>query len=184
MIDILSQKEGIPAAYPTITGLSDKAMELDQRAIWQRSEAYIAYRWRAREVVWLLEGAEGDNFALPLTPIISLTAEKWENPAWVSVTLAEGPLGYCLTSDGTYRITAQVGDTGAVPAAVEEAFRRLAEYSREISQDSMVTGHPSHQSHSYSLDTIQESFSRQATWAARAIQNSGAGDLLRPYRRV
>lgn len=184
MIDILSQKEGIPAAYPTITGLSDKAMELDQRAIWQRIEAYIAYRWRAREVVWLLEGAEGDNFALPLTPIISLTAEKWENPAWVSVTLSDGSLGYCLTSDGTYRITAQVGGTGSVPAAVAEAFRRLAEYSVEIGERGILSDVPGATSYSANLDTIQESFSRQATWAARAIQNSGAGDLLRPYRRA
>jgi len=49
----------------------------------------------------------------------------------------------------------------------------------------MVAGHPSHTSHSVEIgDDIKETFDRPATWAAKAMQNSGAGDLLRPYRRA
>jgi hypothetical protein len=31
---------------------------------------------------------------------------------------------------------------------------------------------------------VEESYQRNPAWMARAIQNSGAGDLLRPYRRA
>lgn len=185
MIDMLRQQEATPAAYPdTPSGLSDGATALDPSTVWARIEAYTAHRFTDRQAIWTLEGAENDNWAPPLTPVTSLSAEKWDGSAWVSATLSEGPFGYCIPSDGVFRITAQVGQ-GPVPAPVSEAFKRLAEYSVEIGADSMVTGHAAHQSHSYNLaGEVQEDFSRQATWAARAIQNSGAGDLLRPYRRA
>ncbi|MBV1865828.1 MAG: hypothetical protein KUG74_15535 [Rhodobacteraceae bacterium] len=40
---------------------------------------------------------------------------------------------------------------------------------------------------SYSLNlggNMDQAITRNQAWKARAMQNSGAGDLLRPYRRV
>ena len=78
MIDVLDQSESAPASYPSVAGLSDKADALDQDMLWQRIESYITHRWRVREVVWVLTGEEDDEWRVPLTPLISHEAEKWE----------------------------------------------------------------------------------------------------------
>lgn len=184
MADLLKQLEAEPESYPTVSGLSTAAAAQNADMLWQRIESHIAHRWTAREVIWTLEGSEGEDWQAPLTPVASHTAQKWESGAWVSIVLASGPVGLCLPSDGTFKITAIVGG-GDVPEAVAEAYRRLAEFSAEIGKDSMLTGHPSHTSHSAQIGTgITESFTRSGTWAARALQLSGAADLLRPYRRA
>lgn len=184
MIDMIKQTEAIPATYPDApSGLSDAASALDADMLWQRIESYVAHRWTDREVIWTLTGNSGDQWHPPLAPVLSRAAHFWGDQ-WESLTLEDGPLGLCLPFDGTYRITAQVG-SGTVPAAVNEAFKRLAEYSAEIGDNGMATGHPSQTAHSMSIgDAINESFDRPATWAARAMQLSGAADLLRPYRRA
>lgn len=183
-MEILKQMESAPDSYPTVEGLSDEAADLDTDAIWQRIETYTAYRFVERDVVWTIEGVEDEAVTLPLTPVVSQSVEKWEGGAWVAVTLPDGPLGHVLPSDGVFRVTAQVG-AEPVPPAVSEAFRRLAEYSVDMGKDSMLTGHPSHTDHTAEIgSSVRESYSRYATWAARAIQLSGAADLLRPYRRA
>lgn len=78
---------------------------------------------------------------------------------------------------GPYRFTATVGG-GDVPAAVSEAFRRLAEYLADDPERSGAS--------SYSVNmggAIEESFNRNPAWIARALDLSGAADLLRPYKR-
>ncbi|WP_421906763.1 hypothetical protein [Mameliella sp.] len=180
MIDVLDQTEGAPTSWPIVSGLSMAAAELDQDMLWQRIESYIAHRWGVREVVWVLTGEEDDEWRLPLTPLISHEAEKWESGAWVSTTIAAGPVGLCLPSDGTFRVTAQIGGAGAVPAAVYEAFRRLAEYSTETEDRGGVSDY----SVSLGGGAIQTSYSRNPAFMARALINSGAADLLRPYRRA
>jgi len=184
MIDLLKQFEETPEAYPTVPGgLSDGAAALDGNMIWQRIEAYVAHRWTPREVVWTLQGNGGDDFVPKLTPMTSYSARFWGDQ-WKGLTLENGPLGVILPVCGIYQIIAQVGD-GDVPAAVSEAFRRLAEYSAEIGVDSLIAGHPSHTSHDVSIDgALSESFKRSVTWTARSMQLSGAADLLRPYRRA
>lgn len=178
MTDLLQEVEAIPASYPaTPAGLSTPAAALDADMIWARIEAYTRTRYTARAVVWTVEGYEGENWSPPLSPVAFYTAEKWEDGAWVSVTLSDGPVGLCLPSDGVFKVTAQVGD-GDPPAAVSEAFRRLAEYWADDTDRAGVS--------SYSVNmggAIQESYQRNAAHAARALQNSGAADLLRPYRR-
>lgn len=179
MIDILQQQEAVPAAYPAApSGLSTEAAALDAGMIWQRIESYIAHRYTVREIVWTVSGLAGDEWQPPIGPVVSQTAEKWDAGAWASVTILPGPLGLCLPSDGTFKITAQVG-AGDVPAAVSEAFRRLAEYSADTEDRAGATD--------YSTDlggAIKESYSRYPSWLARAMQYSGAADLLRPYRRA
>jgi len=145
--------------------------------IWARIEDYTAHRFSLREVVWTLTGGGGDQFHPRLTPVVSRVAHIWDGAAWEALTLLDGPLGICLPHDGTYRITAQVG-AGDVPAPVSEAFRRLAEYMADD------PGRVGTTSFTDKIGPLEESINRAPTWLARAMQYSGAGDLLRPYRRA
>jgi hypothetical protein len=178
MIDVIKQFEAVPAAYPVAwAGLSTEAAALDTDMIWARIENYIAHRFTAREVVWTLIGNDGDQFNRRLTPVASSVAHIWTGEAWEAVTLLDGPLGLCLPYHGTYRITAQVG-AGPVPAAVSEAFRRLAEYMADD------PGRVGTTSFTDKIGPLEESIHRAPTWLARAMQYSGAADLLRTYRRA
>jgi hypothetical protein len=179
MAETLKQDEAVPASYPaTPSGLSTAAAALSAPMIWARIEAYISARWTTRAVVWTVAGP-GDWEPL-LTPATASTVEAWTGTAWAAVTLNPSPLGgYCL-NDTTYRITATVGG-GTVPEAAKEAFRRLAEYL--AAADDAPVGATDY-STSIGGGAISESFSRAATWVARAMINSGAADLLRQYRRA
>lgn len=174
----LQQTESAPAAYPDApTGLSTPAAALDPDMIWQRIENYIAHRFTEREVEWIVEGC--GEWHPPLAPTAITTIEIWNGAAWAVETPAPSPTGYCLDS-GTYRFVGTVGDDDAeVPAAVQEAFRRLAEY---LAADKGAPGATSERIEIPGVSTTE--VSRSASWAARAMQNSGAGDLLRNYRRA
>jgi len=177
MIDVIKQFEDVPAAYPDApSGLSAAAAALDADMIWARIESYTAHRFTEREVVWTLRADGGDEFHPRLTPVVSSVAHYWGDQ-WEGLTLLDGPLGLCLPFDGTYRITAQVG-AGDVPAPISEAFRRLAEY---LADDSGTAGASST---SVAIGPIQEELERSPNWVARAMQQSGAGDLLRPFRKA
>lgn len=173
----LKEVEEVPASYPSVTAsLSMAAAALNADAIWQRLEAYCRVRWTAREVVWTVEGAGA--WEAPLSPATLNTVEVWEGGAWAECTPAASPWGgYDLSGDGPYRITADVGG-GDVPAAVMEAFRRLAEYVADDTDRAGVA--------SYSVNmggAIAESYDRNPAWMGRALEYSGAADLLRPYKR-
>lgn len=181
----IGQTEENPAAYPDApAGLSTAAAALDADMLWQRLESYVAHRWTARSVVWVVEGP--GNWQPPLTPAVVSLVELWDDDdGWTTTLPGASPMGgYAFDGVGPYRVTAMVG-SGTVPAAVLEAFRRLAEYSVEMGKDGMMSGHPSHSSHSAKIgDSIEETFTRPSNWAGRALQLSGAADLLRPYRRA
>ena len=184
MIDLLQQQEALPGAYPDApSGLTANAAALDESMIWQRIESYIAHRFTVREIIWTVSGFAGDEWQAPIGPIVWQDAERWDTGSWVSVTMLPGPIGLCLPSDGTFKITAQVG-AGDVPAAVSEAFRRLAEYSAEIGEYNSRSGHAGSTSIDFDVGELKVSHERYASWAARALQLSGAADLLRPYRRA
>jgi len=176
-MDILKRDESIPASYPAVpSGLSTAAAALDSDMIWARIESYIAHRWTARAVIWTIAGP--GEWQPDLTPATISATEIWQNDSWTAETLTDGPLGcYVLDGDGPYRITASVG-SGTVPAGVNEAFRRLAEYMAE------TTNKHGASSYSLSVGPIDINETRAPAWMARAMQNSGAGDLLRPYRRA
>ncbi|UOA32201.1 hypothetical protein DSM110093_01986 [Sulfitobacter sp. DSM 110093] len=181
-VDLIKQFEDVPENYPAApSGLSIRAAALDANMIWARIEAYTAWRFTDREVIWTLIGDGGDQFNPRLTPVVSHMAEQWLNENWRPLTLLDGPLGIILPSDGTYKIVAQVGG-GDVPAAVSEAFRRLAEY---LGGARNSTNEPGASSVRTSIgDDLDFEVERNPNWVARAMQQSGAGDLLRPYRRV
>lgn len=177
MVEVLSRTEALPASYPPKpSGLSDAANALDADVIWQRLESWIAYRWRARDVTWIVRGP--GEWVADLTPATVTETERWTGRAWESVELEASPLGGLeLPAAGPYRIAATVGG-GSVPPAGEEAYRRLAEYWAEA-----VERHGAGRLE-IDLGGLRESFDRNPAWRARALHLSGAADLLRPYRRA
>ena len=176
-IETYRREEDAPASYPaTPDGLSAAAAALDPAMIWARIEGYIAHRWSERQVIWTVRGV--GEFEPDLAPATITAQEVWNGATYVAASLDASPLGgVVLPDEGPYRLTATVGG-GTVPAAVSEAFRRLAEYFAEA-----VARHGAGR-YEVDLGGIRESFDRSTKWVAQAIQLSGAADLLRPYRRV
>lgn len=181
--ETISEVEAAPAAYPAVpSGLSDAAAGIDPAMLWQRIEAYTAHRFAVREVTWIIEG-EG-HWSFPLTPATIVSAAHWSGDQWEPVTLIAGPYGFDLSGEGPTRIIASVGG-GSVSESVNEAYRRLAEYLAPDSSQDILTSRPSASSHSAKLmDHLNVSFDRAPTWIARALQLSGAADMLRKYRRA
>jgi hypothetical protein len=183
MATTLKQTEGTPDDFPDVAplpALSTAAAALDPAMLWQRIESYIAHRWTARDIVWVVEGP--GEWVPPLTPAVIETLEVWSCGAfeWEAVTLDASPLGgYYLPASGPYRFGGIVGDDDSeLPAAVVEAFRRLAEYM------AAKAGKPGATSERITAGSVALGHSRSASWMAQAMENSGAGDLLRPYRRA
>jgi hypothetical protein len=184
MVELFNLFEELPTSYPDApAGLSEAAAALDADMIWQRIESYVAHRWTPRTATWMLVG--DGNWLPNLTPVTISTFEYWDggNDAYVSVSPRPGAFGGFLLEGrvGTeWKITGSVGGGATVPATVNEAFRRLAEY---LADD---RGDPSGAS-DFSMNIggeISESHRRSAQWVARAMQLSGAADLLRPFRKV
>jgi hypothetical protein len=177
MATTIQQTEAIPDAYPDAPdGLSTAAAALAPALIWQRIESYIAFRWSARDVVWIAEGT--GMWRPPLAPATIATCEIWNGTAWETVTLDPSPLGgFWLPGSGPYRFTGSVG-SGDVPAAVSEAWRRLAEYM------AAKAGTPGATTDRIRAGTVEVERTRSESWMAAALQNSGAADLLRNYRRA
>lgn len=174
MVDVLREDEDAPASYPSTptSGLSIEAAVLDPAPIWHRIEQWIAHRWGERTVTWYVQGP--GEWVPRLKPASIDTTEVWKDAAWQTVTLEPTPLGYLLDAE-TYRVTATVGSTETPPAPIQEAYARLAEYVVHVRGDSAAG--------MTSVTDGDFSFQRSANAAARALQYSGAGDLLRRYRR-
>lgn len=178
MATTIKQNEAIPAAYPVVTAFNrlgfveDSDAPTNEAQVWQRIEAYTAHRWTPRQVVWTVGGC-GD-WAPPLTPATVTLVEVWEMGAWSETVPTPSPYGgYEFAGDGPYRITATVGG-GDVPAAVQEAYKRLHEYTRGIND--------SFKNETAHISDGDGEIARN--WTGKALQLSGAADLLRPYRRA
>lgn len=179
MATTVRQDEAQPATWPAFPfGLSASASYLDPGPLWARIESHIAFRYTARTVVWTVEGL--DDWTPPLAPATITLAERWTGSAWLTVTLAAGPYGYTFDDPGPHRITATVGG-GAVPRTLNEAYRRLAEYV--AASDGSKPG-VSDYSVNLGGGDLSQSWQRNPAHLARALVNSGAADLLRPYRRL
>ena len=166
MAETWHQKEAIPATYPNI----------GSPALWARLEAYTAHRWTPRAVTWLLNGP--GEWVAPLAPAELVQAYRWTGDGWEETTLAPAPMGYVIPC-GRFKIIATVGADNAAPAAVLEAFDRLSKYVT-----AELGGVPGASTYSVNIGQLSESISRNPAFMARALDNSGAADLLRPYRRV
>lgn len=178
MAETLRQLENVPVEYPPVpAGLSGPAAALDAEHVWARIENYTAHRYTFRGVKWIVEGP--GEWCSPLTPVVEvLSTRLWDGQAWLDTTLKASPMGGFELGDGKYQIIADVGD-GDPPAPLNEAYRRLAEYYAEPSDRAGASDY----SCSIGGD-LNEAYTRPPTWMARAMQLSGAADLLRPYRRA
>jgi hypothetical protein len=144
---------------------------------WQRIEHYTAHRWTARTVTWIAEGP--GEWRPPLAPATLTSVEVWADDDWTETTPGASPFGgYVFDAVGPYRITATVG-AGPVPEAVQAAVQRLATYL--ASEADTPAGA---RSYSANVGQLSETITRDAAHMGRAMQNSGAADLLRPYRRA
>jgi hypothetical protein len=181
MATTIRATEGVPAAYPAPPpGLSTAAAALSPAMIWQRLEGWIAHRWAARPIVWIVEGCGG--WLPPLTPATIATTERWNGTAWEAVELpASWAGGYSLPGAGPYRFTGTVGDVADVPPTILEAYRRLAEY---MVADAVKIASGARSSSITVPDVGAVTVERSPAWMAMALQNSGAADLLRTYRRA
>ncbi len=198
MVDLLKETEETPTVYPDVPfDCAHSALSVQADLVWSRIESYTRTRYTPRLLTWVIEGAQDECWIPPLGPIVTFTAERWDESGWVSETLPDGPLGQCLPTCGVFKITAQVG-AGDPPVAVNEAFARLAKYISAIQRTpgerlamrqmslNRYEQPPSRQTPSQDSVRIQEvdgSAEYLANWPARALQLSGAADLLRPYRR-
>ena len=171
----LQQTETTPDDYPEVE--VSTAAEPFLPAAWTRIETYTAVRTSERDVSWIVEGC--GEWVPPLKPATIATVEIWEADAWAAVTLRPSHLGgYVLPGDGPYRFSGTAGDDDAdVPADLAEAVRRLAEFMAAASESS----HPGLRSETVP-DIWTGEYDNRAT--ARALQDSGAADLLRNYRRA
>jgi hypothetical protein len=153
-------------------------LEVPSDVVWQRIESWITSRFSPREVIWLVEG-EGE-FVPPLQPATITSVERWTDETYAADMTMSGPMGgVLLATDGPYRITATVG-AGPVPAAVSEAFERLHGYLVAAKADE---AHGAKRSSETAVSGASRSFSKMGTWKARALEQSGAADLLRPWKR-
>ena len=171
----IKQDEALPESYPTLSpAVPDE--------VWQRIESYIAWRYTPRTVVWTVEGC--GEWTPPLTPATITKVEVWSDGAnaWEDITATApdaSPLGgYWLAASGPYRFTATVGSDATVPALVAKAAQRLSTYF------AAKPGTPGARSERIEAGSISIQRTRSESWMAAAIQNSGAADLLRGYRRA
>jgi len=183
-VTTLSEAETLPDAYPVAElyrpnevlgdgsrgGASPVTANAEfAQVTWQRIEAWISRRWPERQVVYITEGA--GEWCARLQPFAISAVERWTDDAWQAVSANPSPMGgIVLASDAHHRITGIAGDDTDPPGAVIEAFRRLHEYNVGLTvnwwTDAARTEDLAH------------------NYAARAIQLSGAADLLRPWRRL
>lgn len=174
----LTQDEVRPSIRSPIEGLAD---DVDSGPIWDRIEDYVAWRWTVRSVRWIVEGP-GD-WSPPLRPTSVVLVERWTGEAWEEAIAPPSPFGGLQLDCGLYRVEAEVGG-GPIPAGVQEAVRRLSLYTSD-SMKPGLTGRSGASSGSYRLgNSVTADFERSPEWIARALINSGAADLLRPYRRA
>lgn len=103
MADTIRQDEEMPEEYPDVpSGLSAAAQALGLDLVWQRIENYVACRWTARDVTWIVEGS--GEWVPPLKPATVATVEIWQSDTWQAVTLSPSALGgYELPGHGPYR---------------------------------------------------------------------------------
>lgn len=172
--------ESVPAYPLSGDGLSIEASALPEALVWGRIESYIAWRWAQRDVTWIVEGP--GHWPMPLTPAAITTVEIWDGTtnAWIvdATALEPSPFGTRFLKRGPYRVTGTAGDDTAPPAIVLEAYRRLAEY---FVADPGTAGADRED---VNIGGISQNIRRDPAWLGSALQNSGAADLLRRFRRA
>lgn len=176
MTTTLQILESAPASWPAIPGLP---ADLDAAVVWLRLESWIAWRWGERECAFVVEGP--GEWTAPFTPFTTTTIEVWHDGEWELASVAPTPCGgYELGEVGPFRFTGLLGDVDDPPSIVLEAARRLGTYLVQVAARDFCNVVLSKEE---SADVDSFEFASPNV-AARAISYSGAGDLLRRYRRL
>jgi hypothetical protein len=176
MATTLKISEVSPAIYPALSTPVSLPPGVSIDAVWRRIEDWTAYRWGARDAVFIVEGP--GNWTAPVLPTTFDVTEIWRDDAWEAVTLRPTALGGLFLPElAHYRIAATVGADDAPPPAVEEAVRRLAQYFGNVA----INAQQSRLASGFKLDDVDVQFSEPHV-AAKAMKESGAADLLRRYR--
>lgn len=168
MMMTVKQIEAPPALYPAVDGASGETLA----AAWQRVEHHIAWRFSPREVIWRVL-SDGGEWQPPLAPVTAITVQVGTDAPYEPES---GPMGGWMLPCGTVKVSATVGKFPA-PWAVLTAVRRLAAYL--AAGDKLPAGVTRFSSGSFNAAVRWDQIS-----PALAIVNSGAADLLRPYRRA
>lgn len=197
MAELMREIEALPESWPVIpdaelihvTNPTGQTVRDDLSWVWQRIEAYCRERWTPREVVWLVQGC--GQWEPPLSPVRLIQVESWSGE-WLPSSAAVSPWGHVGLSGDAHRITALVGEGNPVPPAVMKAAARMANYLIQQIDGSdpdlwatkmrwIVTPEAVEQ---VQPARTEESYERAPDYIAKALQYSGAADLLRPYRRM
>ena len=162
--------EGTPTARPA--GYTDEAL-------WRRIEQYIVWRWGERSVEWTVHGC--GLFVPPLKPVTIATVERFYSTGeWVPANSRPTPFGVRLDSVCFYKITGTAGTNGNPPEDVLEAYTRMAEYLAGVKE----SGYIGATTVTDSVPGVSLTVRRPAQAMARALEYSGAADILKAYRHV
>lgn len=175
-VDPEDEEGPIPAEAET----DEEPLRNHVRVAWQRVESWVAYRWSVRTAEFIVEGP--GEWLPNVRPFAPSSIEQWIENAWVSTVVGPSPTGgYCLDGVGPYRFIGELGTDTPPPPVVKEAVWRLAKYLEAIeatpSDERGLTRHKVDLGNALSIER-----EHAANWMPRAMQLSGAADLLRPYR--
>lgn len=175
-MDIRKLTEATPATLSAApAGLS--ANVPPPEAVWTRIEQYIAHRWAARDVTWIVEG--WGDFLPTLTPTTISSVQVWQDNVWRPTSLQPTPEGGYVCEGDIYHFVGVAGDDSTPPLDVLEAYKRLAEYMGEQAEFAAASSFTVNMA-----SQIELQVERSPAWLAKALYNSGAADLLRKYRKV
>jgi len=197
---ILEEREAAPATVPARPVLSESAMAAFQEAVagdpdadppvpaipagrlswaalWARLDQWVVFRWTPRAVDWWVRTEREIEFVPRLRPLVSVDeVQVFESGAYASRTIERTARGVILPESGDWQVTATIGAAPTPPDATE-ASRLLAEYWA-TQLDALPGVHTSKLSVGGSFDTQEE---RDPRFMAKALELSGAADLLRRY---
>ena len=197
---ICDEAEFPPLAYPDVPHAALALPDYGKPAawVWQRIEKYCNWRWTPREVQIEVDGCGW--ISLPVRPLRvtkleyfdEMVSYRWSETSWTEFTPASAARqrgGKIYSPFNHTRITGIAGEDNPAPEAVIHAAVRLHTYLAHGSEGfPLWATSRSHTAETNDGEGVSsnrnESFQRPANYIAKAMQNSGAADLLRPYRRA
>jgi len=141
----------------------------DDPVIWDRLESFCNFRWSETVMEFVVNPPCEIQWQPPYEPflIMEVNGEPAEPDEYGAVKIRDKSI-----------IRATIG--GAVPSAtVLKAYQRLADYF--AAENEAPAGV---QRYSVTIGDISETYSMRSDHLSRAMQNSGAADLLRKYRKA
>lgn len=154
---------------PAPDGLSDDAAAIEPAVIWDRLETWCNFRWSEAETEFTVNPPHAVQWVPPFGPFVVdlVNGEAATTDQFGAVTIRDRSKLRCTIG-------------GATPSeTVLAAYRRLAEYF--AATDTAPAGV---QRYAVNIGDISETYSRRSDHLARAMQNSGAADLLRKFRKA